>query len=1299
MTEVLHRPARTAPAPLPHAELVIVAPPMPQPDLGGGAGVVQYALPAVAALGSLIFVLANPRPLFIVGGVLFALSAVAGGVAMGLGQRSTSRQRRTRDRLRYLEHLDAVAGQAQEAAAAQQARAQWLHPSPRSLWEVVVGQDRLWERRRDDADARQVRVGTAAAPLCRRVVLEGGRGGPLSDVDEMCLDAARRLVADASFVPGLPLTVDLSRSSVVLQGPAELCQAAARSLLAQLLTWHSPQDLRIAVLTAPDRASAWTWLKWAPHATHPGARDEIGAERLICDSPAELARLLGEELAARPAASAAEPTAYGLVVVVDHDAVPDSGAASVDALLSGVALADVTVLHLRSPDAPLPPRVDVLLAMTTTGGVTASGLAQIAALDGTVDLLSVLEAEGLARSMADRQLSPNDLAARSAGSAADLRDLLGDDPDRIDPAVLWLERPEREQLVAPLGVDPDGALVLLDLKESAVGGAGPHGLCVGATGSGKSELLRTLVLSLAASHPPERLSLVLVDFKGGATFTGLSRLPHVAGALTNLADDLGLVDRFRDALVGETQRRQELLKDAGGFASARDYEQARQRGADLEPLPSLLIVVDEFSELLAAEPDFIDAFVTVGRLGRSLGMHLLLASQRLEEGRLRGLDSHLSYRIALRTFSAAESRIVLGVGDAYELPPIPGSAFLKVDTTVFRRFQAGYVSGPWTSRAVQEAPETPAGQEIQLFTAAPQHQGSPPVAAASTTSSRSVLETVVGRLVGGAARAHQVWLPPLAGAPSLDSLPAAEKDSLRVPIGLVDRPKDQAQDALVVDLSGAAGNVVVVGGPQTGKSTALRTLVAALALSHSPRDVQCYAIDLGGGLGPFVDLPHVGSSASRSEPELVRRLVGETVELLAEREVLFRRRGIDGAAAMRRARREGRLPEEVRGDVVLLIDGWASFRKDFEDLEPVVNDLSARGLGYGIHLVLATSRWTDLRPQLRDSLGTRIELRLADAIESEMGRHAAAVVAADVPGRGLVAGPLHAQVAAPRIDGRAGAEDLRSASTELVARVREQWGGVEAPAVRVLPSLVVAARLPRPFAQEPRGVPIGLGETDLGPAYVDLEGGESHLLVLGDGESGKTTFLRTYLTGLVARRSPEQARIVLADYRRTLLDVVPASHLLCYAGSAPALEAAILDLAGSLTRRLPGLDVTSEQLKSRSWWEGPDIFVVVDDHDLVVTGSSNPLGPLVDLLAQARDVGLHLLVARRAGGSGRAFFEPVLQRLRDLAAPGLLLSGDPSEGALVGPHRAQPQPAGRGLLVTRSGSMMVQVATDEQLTS
>ena len=443
----------------------------------------------------------------------------------------------------------------------------------------------------------------------------------------------------------------------------------------------------------------------------------------------------------------------------------------------------------------------------TTGPSTVLDLDAPAAPGVGGDRCDLASAEALARLVAQRTSAPTttigylDLLASSSAS-----------------------------LRVPIGHDSAGAPLWLDLREAAAGGVGPHGLLIGATGSGKSELLRTLVLGLGLTQSTEQLNLVLVDFKGGATFAGLARLPHVSALITNLADDVALVDRMAESLLGELDRRQQVLHEAG-VASIADY-------AGPDPLPSLVIVVDEFSELLAARPEFVDVFASIGRLGRSLGLHLLLASQRLDEGRLRGLESHLSYRIALRTFSGAESRAVLGNADAHDLPSAPGAGLLKAGTDAPVRFQAVPVS--------------------------------------------DLIDQAVERAVGPTAR--PIWLPPLADSPRLDlgaQLPT------RLQLGLLDLPRAQRHAPLEVDLSGAGGHLAVVGGPRSGKSSLVAGVLTALAATTSPTQRQFHLLDLAGDLPD--DLPHIASRARAGDTDLFRRIVRHAQAAVEEREA-----GADG---------------------------------------------------------------------------------------------------------------------------------------------------------------------------------------------------------------------------------------------------------------------------------------------------------------------------------------------------------------------------------------------------------------------
>ena len=853
-------------------------------------------------------------------------------------------------------------------------------------------------------------------------------------------------------------------------------------------------------------------------------------------------------------------------------------------------------------------------------------------------------------------------------------------------------------------------------------GSGPHGLIVGATGSGKSELLRTLVTGLALTHSPELLGLVLIDFKGGATFAPLTDLPHVSGLITNLADDLALVDRVQAALQGEQQRRQRMLRNAGNVDSIRDYQMRRAAGVTdakdqpLEPLPYLLIVVDEFGELLSRRPDFIDLFVQIGRVGRSLGMHLLLATQRLEEGRLRGLESHLSYRICLRTFSVAESRTVIGTSDAYELPPIPGSAYLKAHESIYRRFRVAHVSAPRLGAQERAAPVD------RTTVLAPYNFRQAPAIEADDSSSSQPAELVIGptemhvvveRLKWLGQPVHQVWLPPLPQAMSLDAvlgplnvqtglgLTARHWPStgqLKVPVAVVDIPQRQEQRPLVLDFGGLHGHVAVVGAPQSGKSTVLRTIVLSGALTHTPEAMHCYCVDFGGGsLHALATLPHVGTVAGRRDQQLVRRTLAEIRGLINERERQFRELGIDSVVEFRTRRAAGRLPTRSGdGDVFLVIDNWGAVRTEIEDADPLVAEIATRGLGVGVHVVLSSNRWLDLRGPLRDSIGTRLELRLNDPTESEVGRQLAQALPAGTPGRGLVAPGAYFQVALPRLDGRDTTDGMREAQEDALGKVDAAWTGPAAPPIRVLPDRIDVRDMAVMTGQT-HGIPIGIAEADLNPVHLDLTKGDPHLLVFGDAGSGKTEFLRTWARGLARRHSDSDARMVVVDYRRGLLGAIPEDHLAAYAWDAETAKGIVDQVVERLRERLAPPDVTPRQLRERSWWEGPEVYVVVDDYDVVGGGAQAPLAGLGEFLPQARDVGLHLVLARRVGGASRMLMsDPLMVRMSELGCGGLVLSGDPKEGYLVGEERAAPRPPGRGRLVRRNHpGLVVQIALDE----
>ncbi|HEV7973677.1 type VII secretion protein EccCa [Amycolatopsis sp.] len=1301
------------------SEIVLQSPPMLPKGSSGGMMQLMMFLPMMLGMGAMSFVYIgrDGGVMTWIFGALF-ITAMGGMVLMSLGRGGAAKKAQVNEERRdYQRYLAGLRGQVRDIADDQRATMISLQPDPADLWAYVEA-SKIWDRRRGDPHFAQIRAGTGPQRLI--TPLKAPQTVPLEDLDPVSSTSLKYFIRTYSTVDGLPVAISLrSFSSVFLSGRRPDTLGLARALLAQLATFHSPSDLRIALCVHNGRLHDWEWAKWLPHATAATASDATGPQRLVADNLTTLAELLGNDLGERPSFSRGSAPGHDhphVLVVIDGGRAFGEPRLVRDGGHHGITLLDIGV---EEPKASSNEQTLALhAAKDQLGMIVGDGSEQRLGFLGTPDTLDRGAAEALARMMTPLYQGTAVVSEAPMSATFGLAGLLGiGDPRDTDTAVTWAPRAARDRLRIPLGVNPEGRPVELDLKESAEGGMGPHGLVIGATGSGKSELLRTLVTGLAVTHSSEKLNLALIDFKGGATFAGMTELPHTCAVITNLSDDLALVDRMADAINGEVLRRQELLHSAGNYASVRDYERARDGGANLSPLPSLLVIIDEFSELLSSRPEFIDLFVTIGRLGRSLGIHLLLASQRLEEGRLRGLDSHLSYRIGLRTFSASESRAVLGVADAYQLPNVPGSAYLKSDTDTLIRLKAAYVSGELPPRSQAVAAGSPELNVLPFTLAkvdAP--KWTEDVVDAPAPVSNGTGETIIGamlsRLEGKGPAAHQIWLPPLNEPPTLDQLlPPLGVDperglcplgwggngKLMVPVALVDKPFEQRRDMLWADFAGSGGHAIIVGAPQSGKSMLMRSIAGMLALTHTPREVQLFVLDMGGGaLAPISGLPHTSGYATRRDAQRCRRVVAELTTLLEQREEFFSAHGIESMTVFRQRRGDFTESTEGRefGDVFLFVDNWTTIRQEYEKLEEQITGLAARGLGFGIHVIVSVNQWMGVRAALRDAIGTRFELRLGDPADSLIDRKTALNVPADAPGRGLTAEKLHFLSALPRIDADQRPSTLGAGGIDLTRRISEAWHELVpfkegAPAVRLLPAEIPRDSLP---AAPGKRVTLGIAESDLQPVHLDFAT-DPHFLAFGDVESGKSSLLRNIAQGIMAAYTPDEAAIIVADYRRGLLGTVTGRHLLGYAGSENVLTGLIAECEQAMRDRLPGADVTPDQLRNRTWWKGPELFVIVDDYELVAAVGRNPLLPLLEFLPQARDIGLHLIIVRGSGGAGRSLFEPVLQRIRELGSPGLVMSGAKDEGALIGDVKPGPQPPGRGTLVSRRhGTGLVQVA-------
>ncbi|WP_412523821.1 FtsK/SpoIIIE domain-containing protein [Corynebacterium sp. SFY-M4] len=747
------------------------------------------------------------------------------------------------------------------------------------------------------------------------------------------------------------------------------------------------------------------------------------------------------------------------------------------------------------------------------------------------------------------------------------------------------------------------------------------------------------------------------------------------------------------------------------YAEMRRQQPAHGAGNDSDylPLPALVIIIDEFSELLSAHPGFIDTFVAIGRLGRSLGIHLLLATQRLEEGRLRGLDAHLSYRIGLRTFSAGESRIVLGVNDAHTLPKEPGYGLARVGGDSITAFRATYVSRRWNGSVASEAAGSSAG-----LAASPQ-----PSTILRIAIDRLSIDGPCASEVARFVPARTIWLPPLPDVLTMSELNTRTRrltrdhtcsnEGLQITIGLIDAPRTQRQIPWTIDLRGSAGHVGIIGGPQSGTTTVARSVVTTLTLSRTSDQAQFYVLDMGGsGLGTLERLPHTVAVVHRHEHDRILRLVNEVAVLAEDRREEWLRQGW---ASVDVARGHG------LSDIFVVIDGWHVITTDFPDVADALSLLIADGLSVGIHVIITANRWSAVRPQVRDLLGTKIELSLGDPLESLIDRKLSERIPSR-PGRAIVkwkGTSLHALV-------------VHSTNQDIaeVTRIAAQRGDTRVPPLRVLPDVLTREELDPVL---PPAIAMGRESVRLSTWSWSTVANPA-MLIVGKGESGRTTTLRSLIHGITSAYKPKNfgkkpaedkdaegegstadattaadvttaadttstadaptAAIVVIDPRRTLLAEVPSEYDAGYASTPSAADTVIAQLTTTMNMRLPGDSITPQELKDRSWWSGPEIFLLIDDYDLL-TISPSVMSGFISVFPHARDIGVHIVVARRASGMMRAAHDPLLAGMRAINGVVALLSADKDDGPLFGvPLR--PALPGRAHIVVNGATSEIHLA-------
>lgn len=1133
----------------------------------------------------------------------------------------------------------------------------------------------LWTRRPEHESFLLARLGIGLMPSRVQLETPGERRGVAEH-----WQLIQALAEQAAVVDGVPVNENLRRSgNLGIAGTRSLAAGVARNLMIQLAGLHSPAELVIAAVASKASAETWDWLKWLPHVG--SAHSPLVAAPLAVggQGTAALVSEIDELIETRLAPGGGEEKVLlPVVILVVEDDAPVERARLVKLAELGPHVG-VHLVWVAPSLARLPAACRTFLELTPASGDAIAGYVHVghAVQPVECDAVDAETALAFARSVA----ALVDAGARTDDSSdlprsVSLLHLIGTDVGREAESVLerWQEtnsvltgprastsigkaRPNLRAVFGQGSAEP----FALDLRAD-----GPHALVGGTTGSGKSEFLQAWVLGLATAHSPQRVSFLFVDYKGGSAFADCIQLPHTVGLVTDLSQHL--VRRALTSLRAELQYREHLL-NRKGYKDLIELE----RSGDPEVPPSLLIIVDEFAALVNEVPEFVDGVVDVAQRGRSLGLHLILATQR-PAGVIRdNLRANTNLRVALRMADEDDSTDVLGTPMAAGFDPaIPGRAAAKTGPGRIRSFQSGYAGG-WTT----DVPE-PSAVLIEELTFGLPTSWDPPkdFAAEAAKEASSHGPTDIKRIVATVRKAaneaaipelRQPWLPVLASSYDYSKLPTRRTDDELV-IGVVDDAQRQAQPTISY-FPDRDGNVAIIGTGGSGKSTVLRTIAVATAVTVRGGPVHVYGLDFaGGGMQMLESLPHVGSIINGDDEERVARLLRWLRDLVDHRAAKYSEAR---AGSIVDYRKIAGIPDEPR--IVLLLDGMGAFRESYETGPSsawfsVFSQIATDGRQVGVHVIVTGDRAGAIPASLSSSIQRRLVLRMASSDDYGMLNVPGDILnASSPPGRGIL-DDLETQIAVLGGDPNVA---VQAREIEKLAAAMVKAGVAPAPSIERLDDFVPLSGLPDTVDGRPA---IGLADDNLAPIGMDALGS---FLIAGPPGSGRTTALATIATAL-ARTRPELERILLSP-RRSSIAGLPIWNK-------------VADDPDSVRALIEKLDT---QVTSANATTGVLALFIENLTDFVDSDIESELETLIKAAIKLENLVVGESETSTWGGASYSFGKPMKSGRR-----GIILQPDDGDEDLLkasfGRVRRGTYPPGRGFLVSGGRSRKFQLATTEE---
>ncbi|OAS83039.1 type VII secretion protein EssC [Metabacillus litoralis] len=1039
-----------------------------------------------------------PRGIFIIVSLVMFMTTLVTSTVQYFKDRGNQKKSKERRKRIYNQYLDAKRQELQNLADKQKDVLTFHYPSfERMKYLTEQISDRLWERTPESPDFLQFRlgVGTVSASY---TISSSQSDMSNREMDEL-LEESQMLERAYKYLKNLPITANLSEGAIGLIGKDAVLKNELHQLIGQLTFFHSYHDLRFVFIFDETEYKEWEWMKWLPHFQLPNsfAKGFIYNEK----TRDQLLYSLYEMVRERDQEEEKEKirfTPHYVFVITNHQLISDH--VILEYLEGDHRHLGISVIFAAEAKESLSDNIHTLVRYINDGqGDILIQQKKAVRIPFDLDVHKRDSNENYARML--RTLDHQIGMTNSIPTAVSFLEMMNvKSVDQLPIKQNWLTRESAKSLAVPIGLKGKEETVELNLHEKA---HGPHGLLAGTTGSGKSEFLQTYILSLAVHFHPHEVAFLLIDYKGGGMAQPFKNMPHLLGTITNIEGSKNFSLRALASIKSELKRRQRLF-DHYHVSHINDYTKLFKQGKADKPLPHLFLISDEFAELKTEEPDFIRELVSAARIGRSLGVHLILATQKPGGIIDNQIWSNARFRVALKVQNTEDSREILKNGDAASITET-GRGYLQVgNNEVYELFQSAWSGAPYHEEETYDLED-----EVAIVT----DLGLIPLSEVSASEQKSKdavseINEIVDRIEQlqqdmEIERLSSPWLPPLPSRLYREDGNQDEKTNIL--FAMIDEPEKQSQSAYTYDVI-EDGNIGIFGSSGYGKTHTITTLLLGIAKAFTPKEVHYYLMDFGnGGLLPLKQLPHTADYFLLDQERKIEKFMRILRDEIARRKQLFQQQEVSSIKMY------NTLSDEPLPLLFLVIDNFDLVKEEMLDLEQQLNQFARDGGSLGIYMILTATRINSVRQALMNNLKTKIVHYLMDQSEAYtmLGRLPFSPEA--MPGRAIVKKDtaFFAQVLLPT-DGKDDFEQMTNLKEE-VQSIKEAYKTVKKPdPVPMLPTELTIVNFSSYTEYKAGLLPIGLDEESVTPVYVNLLK-TKHCIVLGQAQKGKTNSLKVMI--------------------------------------------------------------------------------------------------------------------------------------------------------------------------------------------